>query len=125
MSGDIDQLEAIFHKLVPKSWSNWVKDFQRGGAPAIQETTGERVVVFNCLADAYDKDPARILTELHFIFDVAAEMHGGRPQRIRKILREEIYAKVARIECTEKLDKVIEAYHYVYTFNTKKQVNIK
>lgn len=121
-NGDISVLESIVHALVPKSWSNYIKDFQRGGAPAIQETTGERVVVYNCLDDAYDKDPDRILTELHFIFEFASTLNC-RPGRMRKILREHVYQKVARIESTEKLDKVIDSYAYVYTVNTNKKVN--
>lgn len=119
-----EDIESFFHKVAPKAVSNAVKDWQRGGAPKIQETTGERIVVYNCLKDAYDKDPNRILTELHFIFDLAETMEA-RPERVRKILREEIYLKVARIEDTELLDKVIDSYSYVYTTNTSKKVNIK
>lgn len=119
-----EDIESFFHKVAPKALSNAIKDWQRGGAPKIQETTGERIVVYNCLKDAYDKDPDRILTELHFIFDLAETMEA-RPERIRKILREEIYLKVSRIEDTELLDKVIDSYAYVYTTNTSKKVNIK
>lgn len=120
-----EDIESFFHKVAPKAVSNAVKDWQRGGAPKIKETTGERVVVYNCLKDAYDKDPDRILTELHFIFDTMSYAENARPERIRKVIREEIYLKVARIEDTELLDKVIDSYAYVYTTNTSRKVNIR